>query len=103
MFLKYSYQQNDDLVCTRVLGQGYATEAVVAVVAYLFESLNAPAIMAYTRPENQRSARVLQKTGFRSGGELIEDEAYKLCDVYEISKSEWKEIQGTRGTFPARD
>ena len=82
-------------------GHGYATEAVCAVVAYLFESLIAPAVVAYTRPENHRSARVLQKAGFRSRGERIEDGGSKLCDVYEISISEWKEIQVTRAAqFP---
>lgn len=74
-------------------GNGYATEAVIAVVAYLFESLNTRAVVAYTRSENHGSARVLQKTGFRSRGERMEDGGSKLCDVYEITLSEWKEIQ----------
>jgi RimJ/RimL family protein N-acetyltransferase len=77
-------------------GNRYATGAVYAVVAYLFESLNAPAVVAYTRPENRRSIPVLQKAGFRSTGERLKDGASKLCDVYEINLSEWKEIQEAR-------
>jgi ribosomal-protein-alanine N-acetyltransferase len=77
-------------------GSGYATEAVRAVVAYLFESLNARAVVAYTRPENHRSARVLQKVGFRSRGEQNDDGASIPCDVYEISLVEWQELEGTR-------
>ncbi len=77
-------------------GNGYAPEAVSAVVAYLFESLNAPAVVAYTRPENHRSVRLLEKAGFRFRGERIDDGASILCDVYEGSISEWKEAQIAR-------
>ena len=77
-------------------GNGYAPEAACAVVAYLFESLNTPVVVAYTRPENHRSVRVLQKAGFPFRGERIYDGASQLCDVYEISMSEWKEAQEAR-------
>jgi len=84
-------------------GKGFATEAVCAVLAYLFESLNSPAVVAYTRAENRRSIRVLQKAGFRFRGEHIDDRASIPCDVYEISLEEWKELQGgTRGGDIAR-
>ena len=82
-------------------GNGYAPEAVCAVVTYVFESLNAPVVVAYTRPENHRSVRVLQKTGFRFRGERIDDGAAILCDVYEISMSDWKETQEARAAPPS--
>lgn len=52
-------------------GNGYASEAVCAVVSYVFESLNAPVVGAYTRPETHRSVRVLQKAGFGLGANAL--------------------------------
>ena len=58
-------------------------------------------IVAYTRPENLRSVRVLQEAGFRFRGERIYDGAAMLCDVYEISIVEWKKAQKVRvAPFP---
>jgi [ribosomal protein S5]-alanine N-acetyltransferase len=46
-------------------GQGYATEAGRACLAYGFETCGLRRIVAVVRPENQASRHVLEKLGFR--------------------------------------
>lgn len=46
-------------------GQGYATEAVGALVAYAFEVLGADVVRAYASGENVPSHRVAEKVGMR--------------------------------------
>jgi 8-oxo-dGTP diphosphatase len=53
-------------------GQGYATEAATLACAHA-RSLGATRLEAETFPENQASARVLRKLGFREIGEVVRD------------------------------
>lgn len=46
-------------------GQGYASEAAAAVMAYGRETLGLPRIVAIVSPHNARSIRVLEKLGLR--------------------------------------
>jgi RimJ/RimL family protein N-acetyltransferase len=46
-------------------GNGYATEAVGALVAYAFERLEADVVRAYASAENLPSIRVAEKVGMR--------------------------------------
>jgi RimJ/RimL family protein N-acetyltransferase len=46
-------------------GQGIATEAARAALAYGFEQADLPRIVAVTRPEHARSRHVLEKLGMR--------------------------------------
>lgn len=46
-------------------GRGYASEAVRAVLDFAFESLDLDEISAYYHPGNARSARLLERLGFR--------------------------------------
>jgi RimJ/RimL family protein N-acetyltransferase len=46
-------------------GNGYATEAVAALVAYAFEKLGADVVRAYASAENVPSVRVAEKVGMR--------------------------------------
>jgi RimJ/RimL family protein N-acetyltransferase len=55
-------------------GCGYAPEAVAAVLADCFERLEETSIVAYVRPDHNRSIRVLLKVGFRPTGQFIEDD-----------------------------
>jgi RimJ/RimL family protein N-acetyltransferase len=45
-------------------GNGYATEAVAALVAYLFEDLGVTRVFGMLHPDNVASALVLERTGF---------------------------------------
>ena len=49
-------------------GKGYATEALRAVIAYLFEQTTVNRIDAVTWRENSASARVMEKAGMRFEG-----------------------------------
>ena len=44
-------------------GQGYATEAATAAMAFGFSQLGLPEVVAYTVPANIRSRRVMEKLG----------------------------------------
>ena len=46
-------------------GQGYATEAAMALLQYGFEALHLHRIIATCQPENVASRRVMQKLGMR--------------------------------------
>ncbi len=63
-------------------GGGYATEAAAACVRYGFERLKTPKIVAFTRPGNAASDRVLEKVGMSYEGpvsyENVEEKLYQL-------------------------
>jgi RimJ/RimL family protein N-acetyltransferase len=52
------------IVRSELWSQGYATEIGAAVVDHAFSVLRLPALVGFTRPENARSRRVLEKLGF---------------------------------------
>jgi RimJ/RimL family protein N-acetyltransferase len=56
------------LLGTTHWGQGFAAEAARASLRYGFEELRFERIVAFTRPENVASQRVLQKIGMRFDG-----------------------------------
>ena len=45
-------------------GRGLATEAALASIDYGFQQLRLPRLLGLVDPENTRSVRVLEKTGF---------------------------------------
>ena len=55
-------------------GRGYATEAADALTAFAFQSDDVRVVCAHTKPDNEASARVLAKCGFRFVGEVFEPE-----------------------------
>jgi len=48
-------------------GHGYAAEAIAALLDDCFERLDEPRLVALVRWDNERSVRVLRKSGFRPG------------------------------------
>jgi [ribosomal protein S5]-alanine N-acetyltransferase len=55
-------------------GRGYATEAAAALVAFAFRSDRVRLVRAHTLPDNNASARVLTKCGFKHLGEVVDPE-----------------------------
>ena len=55
-------------------GNGYATEAAEALVAYAFSSGKVRVVRAHTFLEANASTRVLAKCGFRRVGEVSDPE-----------------------------
>ena len=77
-------------------GQGYATEAARAMLAFGFRELNLHRISAECRPDNTASAHVLEKLGMRREGHLRENEYFKdrWWDtwVYGVLAQEWQAL-----------
>jgi ribosomal-protein-alanine N-acetyltransferase len=61
------------IVRSELWSQGYATEIGAAVVNHAFSVLRLPALVGFTRPENVRSRRVLEKLGFRYERTFVAD------------------------------
>ena len=78
----------------RYWGQGYATEAARALLAFGFEELGLHRIWANCVADNVGSARVLEKVGMRQEGRLRDKEWYKgrWWDtlLYAILEDEWR-------------
>lgn len=55
-------------------GRGYATETAAALTDFAFRSPHVRVVCAHTLPENNASARVLAKCGFRNIGEVLDPE-----------------------------
>lgn len=74
-------------------GQGYATEAVRGLVAYLFEAFQPVRIQAHAMRENQASCRVLERAGFTYEGTLRsaiyrQERFHDIC-MYSLLASDW--------------
>lgn len=74
-------------------GKGYATEALKAVINYLFIDLQKHRITASSDPNNMPSIRVLEKLGFRKEAHFVESyyQDGKWVDdvVYAMLSREW--------------
>ena len=77
-------------------GQGYATEAARAVVAFGFTELNVHRIEAACIADNAASARVMEKAGLKFEGRLRQHKWFKgrWWDtlLYAILEDEWKAL-----------
>jgi RimJ/RimL family protein N-acetyltransferase len=76
-------------------GQGYATEALRAVMQYAFEKLAMHRVSSRTDARNLRAQRLLERLGFRPEGELRESLWFKggwATDLlYAQLESEWRQ------------
>ena len=75
-------------------GQGYATEAALAIVDFGFRELELHRISSWCLADNTASARVLERVGLRPEGRLRENEYFKgrWWDtlLYGLLESEWR-------------
>lgn len=75
-------------------GKGYATEAVRALLDYLFFTLKKHKIIAFSDVRNNRSIAVLERLGMRREGHLLQNYMSKgqWVDEYQYSilKYEWE-------------
>jgi len=75
-------------------GQGYATEALKAVISYLFFEMKKHRVTASVDPNNIKSIRLLERLGMRKEGHFIK--SFKVGDmwfddcIYAILEDEWK-------------
>jgi RimJ/RimL family protein N-acetyltransferase len=61
--------------------RGYASEAAATLTKYALETLRWPLVIAYTRPENDRSTRLLERLGFKEAGKC-DDSVGQSCILY---------------------
>lgn len=77
-------------------GNGYATEAARAVVAFGFTELRVHRISSWCVADNAGSARVLEKVGMRLEGRLRDKERYKgrWWDrlLFAVLEDEWRAL-----------
>ncbi|MCW0233119.1 MAG: GNAT family N-acetyltransferase [Ferrovibrio sp.] len=74
-------------------GQGYASEAMQAVLRFGFAELGLHRITALADAENQRSHAVLKKLGFRQEGRLQQNfnvrGEWRDSDLFALLRGEW--------------
>ncbi|WMW81131.1 GNAT family N-acetyltransferase [Undibacterium cyanobacteriorum] len=67
------------------VGQGYAKEAALAVMAYAQSELDLKHILATTRPDNFASAKVLEALGMRFRDLMMHPDGDRQLKLYEIN------------------
>jgi [ribosomal protein S5]-alanine N-acetyltransferase len=76
---------------------GYATEALSGLLTHLFGPLQLHRVVAITDAENQASARLLERCGFRREGHLVENIFFKgqwaSEYLYAMLRREWEARQ----------
>jgi ribosomal-protein-alanine N-acetyltransferase len=72
------------LVAKAAWGQGYATEAARALVAYGFDTLGWPEVRAKVWADNPASSRVLEKLGFREAERFTDHNTARGADLPSI-------------------
>jgi len=77
-------------------GNGYATEAMTALIHYYFTTIKLEKIIALAKPENIASNRVIQKLGFKFqylvSGLPEEFDFYNGEPYYSLTKNEYLEM-----------
>ena len=77
-----------------IRGQGYASEAMRALLDYGFQTLGLHRITALADVENARSHVVLEKLGFRREGRLAQNfhvrGEWRDSDLFALLRAEWQ-------------
>ena len=81
-------------------GQGYATEAVRAVIDHAFETRGHTALQAGARVSNPRSRRVLEKCGFQWSGVVLRRfhaiNSSAPTDRFKLDRGIWSSLKAWR-------
>jgi len=77
-------------------GQGYATEAALAVIDYAFDVLNVNGLFAGHNPQNEASRRVLNKLGFRYTHDAYYEPTGLSHPSYELTREAYNQIRVNR-------
>lgn len=73
-FLKRDYLEHHDIgfaFLPEYEGKGYATQATITALKYAKTHLNFKTVMAITTPDNERSVKLLKKSGFNFVKKII--------------------------------
>lgn len=78
-----------------ILGNGYAPEALKAIIEYSFKHIHLNRIQAFHRSRNAVSGKVLVKAGMNYEGTmkqyLIHKGEFDDCIMYAIIRDEWNQ------------
>jgi [ribosomal protein S5]-alanine N-acetyltransferase len=92
---RYSqYKELEFAITAGCRDKGYATEALMRMLAFGFDELSLLVVAAWVRSFNVNSVRVLEKCAFTYEGRLrkhARDQGDTLC--YSILKEEWEEFE----------
>lgn len=95
---EFQYARIGYTLHNRYWGQGYATEAVKALVRLGFEQLNLHRLEAHVNLDNPASKRVLLKAGFQfecvRKGFILEDGVWTDNEIYFINNHHWQPRKG---------
>jgi RimJ/RimL family protein N-acetyltransferase len=87
-------------LATAFQGRGYATEALRALLALLFDDLGKHRVTASVDPRNARSIALMRRAGFRQEGHLVESLRFKgaWADdlVFAMLAREWQHHRASR-------
>lgn len=88
------YKELEYAIAANCRNNGYATEALLAMLEYMFSERDTEVAAAWVRSFNKESVRVLEKCHFTHEGTLrkhARDRGDTLC--YSILKEEWMEYR----------
>jgi ribosomal-protein-alanine N-acetyltransferase len=72
-------------------GQGFASDAVRAVLGHAFDELDLDRVVAFPRKDNVRSTRLLEKMRFRRRpARRYRDESGHACQLFVLSAETWR-------------
>lgn len=84
-------------------GKGYATEALRAIIDYLFNTIKKRRIIASIDPSNSASIRLVERLGFRKEAHFVESLFFhgKWVDdlIYAILAKEWRQKYDDNSRF----
>ncbi len=81
-------------LCRDVWGNGYATEAAVAMLTAAFYRLDIDRILACAHPDNVASIRVLEKLGFTCSGSKLSKPIGRDIPLFQIDRSAHQSASG---------
>ncbi len=91
----FSYQLRRDM-----WGQGFATEAMRAILQFGFATLKLHRISDFADPANHASMRVMEKLGMRREGHMVQNyytkKRWRDSVVYAILAEEWRAQQAAQ-------
>lgn len=85
-------------IADKYQNQGYISEAVTALISWVFENTPAEYLVAIVKLDNPASVRVIEKTGFRYSGERRIEYDGVMTDFhyYRLEKAEYTRIISLR-------
>lgn len=92
-YISEGYAEIGYVIARKYWNQGYMSEALEAIIQFLFTHTTTPKIRAIHDIDNLASGKVMQKCGMHYVKDIkkkINQDELKTCACYEIDKKEWE-------------